>query len=147
MVSRSNTPSRARAQIATSDLTTTPRTTSANRFLGDPHPPPPPPPPPGKDCPDKRRQIETRTHLRPYESQTDFVHRMQVSLQLFILLLRCQDSRTWTSGVPSEVARLFDWLEDIHVLHTLILSSLETTRDAQYPIVHRVTQSIHPFVL
>ena len=123
-----------------------PRAPSAHRLPEDPHLPPLPP---SKDRPDKRRQIETQRQeliFDLYESQRDFVHRMQVFLQLFILPLRVQDSRTWISGVPSEVARLFDWLEDILVLHTQILSSLETTRDAQYPVVHRVAESIRAFV-
>ena len=120
----------------------TPRT--SHRLPEDPHPPPP-----GKDRPDKQRQVETQRQeliFDLYESQRDFVHRMQVFLRLFILPLRVQDSRTWISGVPSEVARLFDWLEDILVLHTQILSSLETARDAQYPVVHRVAESIRAFV-
>jgi len=46
------------------------------------------------------------------------------------------DSGTWISGVPPEIARLFDCLEDILVLHTQILSPPGTTQDAQYPVVH-----------
>lgn len=52
-------------------------------------------------------------------------------------------TRIPASGAPSEVARLLDWLEDnlvLHMLHTRVLSSLVTTRDAQYPVIHRVAQ-------
>ena len=149
-MSRSHTPSRAQSPPPPNRNVQpnydTPRTPSAHRLSEDPYPPPPPP---GKDRPDKQRQIESQRQeliFGLYESQRDFVRRMQVFLQLFILPLRVQDSRAWISGVPFEVARLFDWLEDILVLHTQILSSLETTRDAQYPVVHRVAESIRAFV-
>ncbi|KAG5643846.1 hypothetical protein DXG03_009577 [Asterophora parasitica] len=81
-----------------------------------------------------------------YHAEEAFVKRLQVFVQLFILPLRVQNSKDWISGVPTEVARLFDWLEDIVVLHTQVLSSLEATRSAQYPTVQRIAESIRAYI-
>ncbi|KZT66917.1 hypothetical protein DAEQUDRAFT_641724, partial [Daedalea quercina L-15889] len=45
----------------------------------------------------------------------------------FIVPLRVHASKTWLPGVPTQVARLFDWLEDILNLH---LSFLRTLKNA-----------------
>ncbi|KAG6849120.1 hypothetical protein H0H93_011181, partial [Arthromyces matolae] len=81
-----------------------------------------------------------------HQGEETFVKRLQVFIQLFIQPLRVQDSKEWIAGVPAEVARLFDWLEDIVVLHTQILASLESTRDAQYPTVERIADSIRTYI-
>ncbi|KAG6917414.1 hypothetical protein DXG01_002683 [Tephrocybe rancida] len=90
----------------------------------------------------RRQDLITEIH----HTEEAFVKRLQVFVQLFILPLRVQDTKEWIAGVPTEVARLFDWLEDIVVLHTQILASLETTRDAQYPTVERFAESIRTFI-
>lgn len=80
------------------------------------------------------------------ETEETFVDRLNTVLRLFILPLRVQNSKTWISGVPTEVARFFDWLEDIANLHSQILSMLQTTRAGQYPVVERIAESLRPFV-
>ncbi|KAK0486581.1 hypothetical protein IW261DRAFT_1456219 [Armillaria novae-zelandiae] len=60
------------------------------------------------------------------ETEATFVHRLTCIVRLFVLPLRVQDSKTWISGVPSGISRLFDWLEDILNLHTQILSALQS---------------------
>lgn len=81
-----------------------------------------------------------------HETQKAFVGRLQVFLRFFILPLRIQNTKTWISGVPSEVAHFLDWLEDIMVLHKQILSSLESACATQYPIVKRVAESIRTLI-
>lgn len=43
------------------------------------------------------------------ETERAFVRRLQTFVHLFICPLRMKDSVTWLTGVPPEVARLFDW--------------------------------------
>jgi len=80
------------------------------------------------------------------QTEETFVKRLDVFVQLFILPLRVQNSKVWISGVPSEVARLFDWLEDIMNLHSQMLSALQATRTAQYPLVERIAEPIRAFI-
>ncbi|KAF9449228.1 hypothetical protein P691DRAFT_642687, partial [Macrolepiota fuliginosa MF-IS2] len=42
-------------------------------------------------------------------------------MQYYILPLRIHGSRAWISGVPPEISRFLDWLEDILHLHEQIL--------------------------
>lgn len=102
-----------------------------------------------KDLLDQRGNLETTRQdfiAELCQSEKDFVGRMEVFVRLFVLPLRVQDSKTWITGVPPEAARFFDWFEDIMVLHRQIVSSLESTCMAQYPIVERVAQSIRTFI-
>ncbi|KAG6841588.1 hypothetical protein C0991_009344 [Blastosporella zonata] len=94
------------------------------------------------DTESRRQDLIAEIH----QVEESFVKRLQVFVQLFILPLRVQDNKEWIAGVPTEVARLFDWLEDIVVLHTQILASLESTREAQYPTVDRIADSIRAFI-
>jgi hypothetical protein len=71
---------------------------------------------------------------------------MQTFVRLFICPLRMKDSVTWLTGVPSEVARLFDWLEDIINLHAQISSTLRAIVSEQDPIVMRVAGRLRSFV-
>ncbi|KAJ7485151.1 hypothetical protein B0H11DRAFT_2018302 [Mycena galericulata] len=77
-----------------------------------------------------------------YATEEAFVARLTNTINLFILPLRMQDSKSYISGVPAEIAKLFDWLEDIFVLHTQLLSSLRALREAQYPVVECVAEAI-----
>lgn len=98
---------------------------------------------------DQHKDLETRRQeliVELCQTEDEFVSRLHVFVRLFILPLRVQDSKAWISGVPSEVARLFDWLDDIMVLHRQILSSLNSIRAIQYPIVERVAESLRAFV-
>ena len=80
------------------------------------------------------------------ETERAFVRRLQSFVRLFIRPLRMKDSVTWLTGVPPEVARLFDWLEDIINLHTQISSALRAIVSEQYPIVMRVAGRVRSFV-
>lgn len=96
----------------------------------------------GEDLEAKRQEL-----IRELcQTEEIFVKRLHVFVRFFVLPLRVQNSKTWISGVPSEVARLFDWFEDIMNLHTQMLSLLQATRTAQYPIVERVAESIRAFI-
>ncbi|KAI9464387.1 hypothetical protein F5148DRAFT_1285886 [Russula earlei] len=79
------------------------------------------------------------------ESERSFVRRLQTFVRLFIRPLRMKDSVTWLAGVPTEVARLFDWLEDIINLHAQISSALRAVVSEQYPIVMRIAGRITEF--
>lgn len=80
------------------------------------------------------------------ESERAFVKRLQTFVRLFIRPLRMKDSVTWLAGVPMEVARLFDWLEDIINLHAQISSALRAIVSEQYPIVMRIAGRVRSFV-
>lgn len=80
------------------------------------------------------------------ETERAFVRRLQTFVHLFICPLRMKDSVTWLSGVPPEVARLFDWLEDIINLHRQISSALRAIVSEQHPIVMRVAGRVRGFV-
>ena len=96
----------------------------------------------GADLETKRQDL-----IREFcQTEEIFVNRLHVFVRLFVLPLRVQNSKAWISGVPSEVARLFDWLEDIMNLHSQMLSALQATRIEQYPVVERVAESIRAFI-
>ena len=80
------------------------------------------------------------------EAERVFVRRLQTFVRLFICPLRMKDSVTWLAGVPTEVARLFDWLEDIINLHAQISSALRAIVSEQYPIVMRIAGRVRSFV-
>jgi hypothetical protein len=80
------------------------------------------------------------------EAEKTFVRRLQTFVRLFIRPLRIKDSVTWLAGVPMEVARLFDWLEDIINLHAQISSALRAVVSEQYPIVMRIAGRVRSFV-
>ena len=80
------------------------------------------------------------------ETERAFVRRLQTFVRLFIRPLRMKDSVTWLTGVPMEVARLFDWLEDIINLHAQISSALRAIVSEQYPIVMRIAGRVRSFV-
>ncbi|RDB22057.1 hypothetical protein Hypma_010962 [Hypsizygus marmoreus] len=124
------------------------RATSPSRQGNRPRPPRPPSKSPDPQDPQLSDLEQKRQDLIVEICQTEetFVRRLQVFVRLFILPLRVQDSKTWISGVPSEVARLFDWLEDIVVLHRQLLSSLKTARSSQYPLVERIAESMRTFI-
>ncbi|KAJ7086437.1 Dbl homology domain-containing protein [Mycena belliarum] len=75
-------------------------------------------------------------------TEESFVARLRNTINLFILPLRLQDSKCYISGVPSEIAKLFDWFEDILNLHMQLLSALCSVQDTQHPVVDRVAEAI-----
>ncbi|KAG5650115.1 hypothetical protein H0H81_000623 [Sphagnurus paluster] len=109
----------------------------------------PSPPAPAVRAQDTSRDTELRRQdiiIEIQQAEESFVKRLQVFVNLFILPLRVQSSKDWISGVPPEVARLFDWLEDIVVLHGQILASLNAVRSTEYSTVERIADSIRVFV-
>ncbi|KAJ6516790.1 hypothetical protein C8R47DRAFT_405047 [Mycena vitilis] len=77
-----------------------------------------------------------------FVTEEAFAARLTNTINLFILPLRMQDSKCYISGVPSEIARLFDWLEDILNLHTHLLSALRRVQEAQHPVVECVAEAV-----
>ncbi|KAJ3756242.1 hypothetical protein EV360DRAFT_30710, partial [Lentinula raphanica] len=47
-------------------------------------------------------------------------------VNLFIIPLRVHATKTWISGVPHEIAKVLDWLEDIINLPTQIRDTLQS---------------------
>ncbi|KIM87825.1 hypothetical protein PILCRDRAFT_85662 [Piloderma croceum F 1598] len=80
------------------------------------------------------------------ETEDVFVSHLHSVVRLFVQPLRAQNSKTWITGVPTDVARLFDWLEDIVNLHSQILTALHATRKGRYCTVERVAESLKAFV-
>lgn len=85
----------------------------------------------------QRQALITEIH----GAESAFVARLQVFVQLFIRPLRVQNSKDWIVGVPSEVARLFDWLEDIVVLHTQLLAVLQAQQQHKRKTKHKHKQT------
>ncbi|KAF9815147.1 hypothetical protein IEO21_04765 [Rhodonia placenta] len=59
-------------------------------------------------------------------TENAIVKRFRAIVQSFFLPLRNSNSRTWLPGVPQEVARLFDWFEDIVNMHAEMERTLRT---------------------
>ncbi|KJA17346.1 hypothetical protein HYPSUDRAFT_96616, partial [Hypholoma sublateritium FD-334 SS-4] len=68
-------------------------------------------------------------------------------VRLFIRPLRVQNSKAWISGVPTNVAKLFDWFDDIVTLHEEMYESLCLARDTMTPTTDRVSEVLRHFVL
>ncbi|KAF7291515.1 DH domain-containing protein [Mycena kentingensis (nom. inval.)] len=75
-------------------------------------------------------------------SEEAFVGRLTTTVKLFVIPIRMQDSRAYIAGVPVEIGKLFDWLEDILHLHTQLLNALRRAQEAQQPVVERVADAI-----
>jgi hypothetical protein len=86
----------------------------------------------------ERQESLWRLHV----TEDAFVRRLDCIVTLFILPLRVRNQRTWIAGIPAEVARLFDWLEDIVNLHTHILTVLSLLYSKQYPLVWNVAAEL-----
>ena len=54
----------------------------------------------------------------------EFVKSSRHVIRSYFLPLRTRDSRAWLPGIPPDMARLFDWLEDIVNLHAAISRAL-----------------------
>ncbi|KAG2362984.1 hypothetical protein BDR07DRAFT_1609164 [Suillus spraguei] len=80
------------------------------------------------------------------ESEATFVINLQNMVQLFILPLRVRSTKVWVSGVPDDVSRLFDWLEDIVHLHTKLSASLADLRDVHNSNLQCVGEILRPFM-
>ncbi|KIK64253.1 hypothetical protein GYMLUDRAFT_103246, partial [Collybiopsis luxurians FD-317 M1] len=63
-------------------------------------------------------------------------------INLFILPLRVQASKTWIAGVPLEIAKALDWLEDIIYLHRQICDTLQSFQTPE----HWLGEALRTFV-
>jgi hypothetical protein len=61
-----------------------------------------------------------------YQVQRDYLYRIQTALALFITPLRSDGASAWLPGVPTDIGKLFTWFEDIVILHSHIVSALQT---------------------
>ncbi|KAJ4490670.1 Dbl homology domain-containing protein [Lentinula aciculospora] len=66
-------------------------------------------------------------------AETAFVERLSSVVSLFIIPLRIQTTKTWIAGVPLEIAKVLDWLEDIVNLHTQIRDTLQSFQTQEIP--------------
>ncbi|KAH7886686.1 hypothetical protein F5I97DRAFT_1028978 [Phlebopus sp. FC_14] len=80
------------------------------------------------------------------ESEEQFVWQLRNMIQLFILPLRVKDTRTWVSGVPGDVCKLFDWLEDIVRVHAQLSSSLCARQDADHGRLQSISEVFQAFI-
>ncbi|KAG8905674.1 hypothetical protein FRB99_008447 [Tulasnella sp. 403] len=74
-----------------------------------------------------------------------FVQSLRTVLRLFVQPLLTKE-RKWIPGIPGDIAKLFDWLDDIVQLHSQISRTLLEVRSAQYPVVLQVAESLRSFV-
>lgn len=81
-------------------------------------------------------------------SQRQLVERLRSIVQAFILPLRRKHSKNWIPGIPTQVARLFDWLEDIVNLHVAIAEALDSLSTAWETgdIVANIGKTLRGFV-
>ncbi|KAK7028337.1 DH domain-containing protein [Favolaschia claudopus] len=89
------------------------------------------------------REIQRQEAIHDlYVSEESFVCRLSNTIKLFILPLRMQDSKRYIAGVPVEISKLFDWVEDILNLHIHLLSTLRQLRETQGPVVERIAEGV-----
>ncbi|PCH34803.1 hypothetical protein WOLCODRAFT_165828 [Wolfiporia cocos MD-104 SS10] len=84
-----------------------------------------------------------------YVAEQTIVKQLRAIVRSIILPLRCRDSRSWLPGVPTEVSRLFDWLDDIVNLHIDIARAVKAACRSSWQadtIVERIADVILPFV-
>ncbi len=81
-------------------------------------------------------------------SENAFVRSARRVVRTVLLPLRSRESREWLPGLPAEIARLFDWIEDIVNLHAAIARSLSTVAAIWQTgsIVQRVAGTLKGFV-
>lgn len=58
-------------------------------------------------------------------TEREFVQHLRAMTSAFILPLRVHASKAWLPGVPTQISRLFDWLEDILNLHTTFMHTVK----------------------
>ena len=60
-----------------------------------------------------------------FSSEKAFVKSARGVIRTYFVPLRARDSHSWLVGLPSPIARLFDWLEDIVNVHAALVRSLQ----------------------
>ncbi|KAI0660284.1 hypothetical protein C8Q70DRAFT_85619 [Cubamyces menziesii] len=81
-------------------------------------------------------------------SEQAFVRSARRVVRAVLLPLRARDTRAWLPGLPQDVTRFFDWLEDIVNLHIAIAHALSavTTIWQKGSIVQRLAGTLKGFV-
>lgn len=69
-------------------------------------------------------------------SEDEFVHLLHTMLKLFVRPLRTENDTRWIPGLDADIARLFDWLDDIAQLHAEVLAILEGCINNQVSNLH-----------
>ncbi|KAG6372057.1 hypothetical protein JVT61DRAFT_8765 [Boletus reticuloceps] len=80
------------------------------------------------------------------ESEDNFVTQLQNMIQLFISPLRVRDTRMWVSGIPGDVTKLFDWLDDIVRVHAQLSSTLVSRQIVDHPRLQIISEVFRGFV-
>ncbi|CDR40401.1 hypothetical protein NBRC10512_006249 [Rhodotorula toruloides] len=79
------------------------------------------------------------------ETERMFLESIKGVMQLFTVPLRSRNG-TWVKNVPPPVSRLLEWLDEIIVLHSQMLRTLQRAQEHQSPIVTHLADSLLPFV-
>lgn len=74
-----------------------------------------------------------------------FVQNLRTVLRLFVQPLRNKQQK-WIAGVPNDVAKLLDWLDDIVQHHTHVSKCLLDIRSEQYPVVLHIAEALRNFL-
>ena len=80
------------------------------------------------------------------ESEDSFVTQLQNMIELFVLPLRVKDTRMWVSGIPSDITKLFDWLDDIVRVHAQLSSTLTARQIVEHPRLQILSEVFRGFV-
>lgn len=80
-----------------------------------------------------------------YRTEESFVNGLKGVVRVFSQPLRTPQGR-WIAGVPTPIARLLDWLDDIVYLHSQITSILAECRHAQGHLVQRIADTLLDFM-
>lgn len=80
-----------------------------------------------------------------YRTEESFVNGLRGVVRVFSQPLRTPQGR-WIAGVPTPIARLLDWLDDIVYLHSQITSILADCRHAQGHVVQKLADVLLDFL-
>lgn len=80
-----------------------------------------------------------------YRTEESFVNGLKGVVRVFSQPLRTPQGR-WIAGVPTPIARLLDWLDDIVYLHSQITSVLADLRHAQGHLVLKLADALLDFL-
>ncbi|KAL9939382.1 hypothetical protein V8E36_002195 [Tilletia maclaganii] len=80
------------------------------------------------------------------ETERSFLQAISSVQKTFAWPLRTPEGR-WIKGIPTLVARLFDWLQDILQLHWEIYSTLRRARRQQIPVLVSIAARLQRHVL
>ncbi|KAI9058953.1 Dbl homology domain-containing protein [Trametes sanguinea] len=83
-----------------------------------------------------------------YASEQSFAKSARYVVRNVLLPLRARDSRAWLPGLPPDVTRFFDWLEDVVNLHASIVHALSSVTAIWQTgsIVQRLAATLKGFV-